>query len=196
MNKCILFFILLITITSCQNSSNIDQLGYNDSSGNVQMAEDHQNYSLNETDPGNSPNAERVNCPRCYGEGMLECDDCHGRGRRHCSSCDGDGWDNDFNKCLNCEGSGIVDCLPKVECNACEGSGFGYLEPCPLCKGTAKNNDGEPCTCTSIIHDAFGNFARMLYGELGDEKADKYLKGLSMPDHPGYLFFPPPSDPD
>lgn len=128
----------------------------------------------------------------CAGSAQLECDDFDGEGRRHCGVCGGDGWDSNGNRCLNCEGGGIFSCPLTRECSSC--NGYGYLSACGICKGTAKNENGDPCSFTSTIHDALGGYLSMMTGGGGNEEVFKYLIGPSMKDYPGYLFYAPNSN--
>lgn len=201
MSKFITMLFAVVFLWSCQNSnsSNMELNPTSDSQEgalNNEGARDGQNYSVEETNSENvdAQNDGRVNCPTCAGSAQLECDDCDGKGRRHCRGCGGDGWDADGNRCLNSEGGGIVSCPSTRECPSCNGNGYGYLSACGICKGTAKDENGDPCSCTSMIHDALGGYLSMMTGGGGNEEVSKYLKGLSMKDHPGYLFYPPNSN--
>lgn len=198
MSKHYLLLVLVLILASCQNS-NSPTVGLNSSSDsqesdiNNEGAREGQNYSEEETnsDNGDAQNDGRVDCPTCGGSIQLECGDCNGTGRRHCRNCGGDGWDPDGNRCLNCEGGGIVNCPTTRECKSCNGYGYGYLSACSICKGTAKNENGEPCSCTNMFHDMIGGMFSMILGNGGDDEISKNLKGLTMKDHPGFLFFAP-----
>lgn len=180
---------------SCQNS-NSSKMILDISSDSQERKENNdtvivdRNYSEEESrsDNLNGQNDGRVNCPTCAGSAQIECDDCDGRGRRHCRSCGGDGWDSDGNRCLNCEGVGIVDCPTARGCPSCDGYGFGYLSACSICNGTAIDEAGEPCSCTSIMHDAFGGYLSMMSAGSMNKEVSKYLKGLRMKDHPDISF--------
>ncbi len=82
-----------------------------------------------------------------------------------------------------------MSCPVTHECTSCKG--YGYLSACGFCEGTAKDENGEPCTCTSMFHDALGGYLSMMTGGGGNEEVSKQLKGLRMKDHPGYLFYAP-----
>jgi hypothetical protein len=77
------------------------------------------------------------------------------------------------------------------ECPSCKGYGYGYLSACTICQGTAKNENGEPCSCTSMFHDVIGGLFGMMALNNGNDDISRNLKGISMKDHPGYLFYAP-----
>jgi RecJ-like exonuclease len=196
MHKYLIF--LFVLISACQNSgsnySEIESTSENiDNDLNNDGAREGQNYSAEETSSADNGDQDdgRVSCPTCSGNTQLECDDCDGKGRRHCRSCGGDGWDSDGNRCLNCEGGGIVSCPTMRECPSCKGYGYGYLSACTICQGTAKNENGEPCSCTSMFHDVIGGLFGMMALNNGNDDISRNLKGISMKDHPGYLFYAP-----
>jgi hypothetical protein len=45
-----------------------------------------------------------------------------------------------------------------------------------------------------MIHNAVGGYLSMMTGGGGNEEVAKHLKGLSMKDFPGYLFYAPNSN--
>jgi len=197
MHKYLIF--LFVLISACQNSgsnySEIESTSENiDNDLNNDGAREGQNYSEEETSSADNGDQDdgRVSCPTCSGNTQLECDDCDGKGRRHCRSCGGDGWDSDGNRCLNCEGGGIVSCPTMRECPSCKGYGYGYLSACTICQGAAKNENGEPCSCTiKFVHDYIGGLFGMMALINGNDDISRNLKGIPMKDHPGYLFYAP-----
>jgi hypothetical protein len=183
MHKYLIF--LFVLISACQNSSsNYSETESTsdsfDNEMNTDGAREGQNYSDEETSSSDNRDQDNgsVSCPTCVGNTQLECDDCDGKGRRHCRSCGGDGWDSDGNRCLNCEGGGIVSCPTMRECPSCKG--YGYLSTCSICQGTAKNENGEPCSCTSMFHDVIGGLFGMMALNNGNDDISRNLKGISM----------------
>jgi hypothetical protein len=136
-------------------------------------------------------NDDRISCPTCYGEQEVSCSLCDGKGKKHCGNCGGDGWDRNGNRCLNCNGGGIVFCSELQKCSSCKGYGYGYLKTCSICNGTAENENGEACSCTNMFHNVIGGILSTVLGEGGDDEISRNIKGISIKEYPGYLFFAP-----
>jgi hypothetical protein len=181
-----IIMIFLFITTSCDSNSHSNSNDFSesteivDSTNGEQIVSDGENYSeeTEQSTTEENQNDGRVGCPFCEGNGNVTCGSCDGRGKKHCGNCGGDGWDKNGNRCLNCDGGGIVACNTTVTCSPCQGYGYGYLVPCSICNGTTKKEDGTTCSCA-------GQFSSILHGMFGEALGDQ---GVIIKEYPGYYF--------
>ncbi len=186
-----LFF--LLSVTSCDSNSNSKSSDFSESTEIVDSTEGEQvvsdgennNYGEEQSTAGENQNDGRVGCPFCEGNGNVLCSRCDGRGKKHCANCGGDGWDKNGNRCLNCDGGGIVSCAATATCSACQGYGYGYLVPCSICNGSTKKEDGTTCSCSSQFASITRDLLSSALGGLTESLPDQ---GVLIKEYPGYYF--------
>jgi hypothetical protein len=191
----VLFYTILIlsVAISCNSSTNSYSSDYSESSGMYDSVGGEEVYSEGENygeqgeqnSDDENQNDGRIGCPFCEETGNVTCGTCEGRGTKHCGSCGGDGWDNNGNRCLNCNGGGIVTCSTSITCSACQGYGYGYLVPCSICNGSTKKEDGTTCTCSGQFSSLNRGLLGMVLGDLTKSLPDQ---GVLIKEYPGYYF--------
>lgn len=188
-----IILLFLFSATSCDSNSNSNSSDFSgdaeifDSTAGDQVVSDGENYNGEDeqSTSDESQNDGRVGCPFCEGNGNVTCGSCDGRGKKHCGNCGGDGWDNNGNRCLNCDGGGIVACNTTTTCSACQGYGYGYLVPCSICNGTTKKEDGTTCTCSGQFASLTRGLLSDMLGGLAGNLPDQ---GVLIKEYPGYYF--------
>jgi hypothetical protein len=193
MKRIIYHLILLLMISSCGNSN--QSQGYDSTNSTTESSNVDESNSANYDENIDASNdGEKINCPNCNGNKVVDCPYCNGSGRKHCSNCDGDGWSGDV-RCLDCYGEGILSCEESVNCGTCDGFGYGYAKVCGLCDGTTIRNSGDnmgqTCICAAPFRDVYSGLLSALIPNSGNEILDQTMRGASISDKPGYLFYPP-----
>ena len=192
--KKILFVITCLFILSSCGNANQSQ-GYDSTNSTTESSSVDESTSDNNVENmADSNDGEMMDCPNCNGNKVVDCPYCNGSGRKHCSNCDGDGWSGDV-RCLTCYGEGILSCEVSVNCGTCDGFGYGYAKVCGLCDGTTIRNSGDnigqTCICAAPFRDFYSGLLSALIPNSGNEILDQTMRGASISDKPGYLFYPP-----